>query len=68
MTTRRDFIKSAALASAGVAVGSNAFSASSYRRILGANDRVRVGIIGFFRSFSQLFGAQFFRTFEGTEF
>ncbi|WP_221391152.1 Gfo/Idh/MocA family oxidoreductase [Dyadobacter sp. NIV53] len=47
MTTRRDFIKSAALASAGVAVGSNAFSASSYRRIVGANDRVRVGIIGF---------------------
>lgn len=47
MTTRRDFIKNAALASAGVAVGSNAFSASSYRRIVGANDRVRVGIIGF---------------------
>ena len=47
MTTRRDFIKSAALASAGVAVGSSAFSASSYRRIIGANERVRVGVIGF---------------------
>ncbi|WP_025762157.1 Gfo/Idh/MocA family oxidoreductase [Dyadobacter tibetensis] len=47
MSNRRDFIKSAALATAGVALGSNAFSASSYRRILGANDRVRVGIIGF---------------------
>ncbi|REA63711.1 gfo/Idh/MocA family oxidoreductase [Dyadobacter luteus] len=47
MTTRRDFIKNAALASAGVAIGTSAFSASSYRRILGANDRVRVGIIGF---------------------
>jgi predicted dehydrogenase len=47
MTTRRDFIKSAALASAGVAVSANAFSASSYKRIIGANDRVRVGIIGF---------------------
>jgi len=47
MTTRRDFIKSAALASAGVAVGANAFSAASYNRIIGANDKVRVGIIGF---------------------
>jgi predicted dehydrogenase len=47
MTTRRDFIKSAALASAGVVVSANAFSASSYKRIIGANDRVRVGIIGF---------------------
>ena len=47
MTTRRDFIKSAALASAGVAISANSVSASSYRRILGANDRVRVGIIGF---------------------
>jgi len=47
MTTRRDFIKSAALATAGVAVGTSGVSAASYRRILGANDRVRVGIIGF---------------------
>lgn len=47
MTNRRDFLKNAALASAGVAVGANAFSAASYRRIVGANDRVRVGIIGF---------------------
>ncbi|WP_149244426.1 Gfo/Idh/MocA family protein [Dyadobacter sp. 32] len=47
MTTRRDFIKSAALASAGVAVSANSFSAASYKRIIGANDLVRVGIIGF---------------------
>ncbi|MCF2444969.1 Gfo/Idh/MocA family oxidoreductase [Dyadobacter sp. CY345] len=47
MTSRRDFIKKAALASAGVAVSVNSVNASSYRRILGANDRVRVGIIGF---------------------
>lgn len=47
MTSRRDFIKKAALASAGVAISANAVNASSYRRILGANDRVRVGIIGF---------------------
>ncbi|WP_247231531.1 Gfo/Idh/MocA family protein [Telluribacter sp. SYSU D00476] len=47
MTSRRDFIKKTALASAGIAVSANAVSAASYRRILGANDRVRVGIIGF---------------------
>ena len=43
-TTRRNFIKKSTLASAGVAVG---FSAKSYNRILGANDRVQVGIVGF---------------------
>jgi predicted dehydrogenase len=47
MTNRRDFIKKTALASAGLALGTQAVSAASYRRILGANDRVRVGIIGF---------------------
>jgi predicted dehydrogenase len=42
--TRRDFIKKVSLSTAGLAVG---FSASSYGKILGANDRVRVGIVGF---------------------
>lgn len=44
-TTRRGFIKTAALTSAGLAtIG---FSAKSYGRIMGANDRVRVGVVGF---------------------
>jgi predicted dehydrogenase len=47
MTTRRHFIKKAALAGAGVYLGSAALSARSYGRILGANDRVNVGVIGF---------------------
>lgn len=42
MENRRDFIKKSALAGLGMS-----FSAGSYARILGANDRVRVGIIGF---------------------
>jgi predicted dehydrogenase len=42
--SRRDFIKKAALGTAGLAVSMNA---SSYAKIIGANDRVRVGIIGF---------------------
>lgn len=43
---RRQFIQTAAMSAAGVAVGSS-LTASSYARILGANDRVRVGVIGF---------------------
>src|ERR1700710_1176846 len=45
--SRRDFIKQTTLTSAGAFLGANAFSTSSYRRILGANDRVRVGVVGF---------------------
>jgi predicted dehydrogenase len=41
--TRRDFIKQSSLA----ALGAMAFSAKSYANIIGANDRVRVGIVGF---------------------
>jgi predicted dehydrogenase len=40
---RRDFAKNAALAG----LGSLAFSAKSYARIIGSNDRVRVGCVGF---------------------
>src|SRR5262245_34935304 len=42
--SRRDFMKSATLGPAGVMIAS---TASSYTRILGANDRVRVGIVGY---------------------
>lgn len=42
--TRRDFIKTAAAGTASMALGTYA---ASYSRILGANDRVRVGIVGF---------------------
>ncbi len=46
-TSRRDFIKDSAKASAGIYVGAMGFSAKSYARIPGANDRVRVGVVGF---------------------
>jgi predicted dehydrogenase len=45
--SRRDFIKKTAITTAGVYMGANAFSAQSYRRIIGSNDRVRVGVVGF---------------------
>src|SRR5258706_3786075 len=42
--SRRDFMKTATLGAAGVMIASRA---SSYAHILGANDRVRVGIVGY---------------------
>jgi predicted dehydrogenase len=44
---RRDFLKQTAITSTGLILGANAFSAASYNRIIGANDRVRVGVVGF---------------------
>ena len=45
--SRRNFIRHTGITSAGVFIGANAFSAKSYRSIMGANDRVRVGVVGF---------------------
>jgi predicted dehydrogenase len=45
--SRREFIRQAALAAAGTYIGTMGMSAKSYGRILGANDRVRVGVVGF---------------------
>jgi predicted dehydrogenase len=42
MTSRREFIQKAALGTAGLTLG-----AKSYSRIIGSNDRVRVGIVGY---------------------
>jgi predicted dehydrogenase len=48
MTSRRNFIKNSALGSAALVVGNSAMgmAASSYRRIIGANDRLNVAIAG----------------------
>jgi len=45
--SRREFIKKTAITGAGVYFGASAFSANSYNKIIGANDRVRVGVVGF---------------------
>lgn len=47
MASRRDFIRQSTQASAAVYAASLGLNASSYRRIIGANDRVRVGVVGF---------------------
>jgi predicted dehydrogenase len=45
--SRRTFIKESTLAASGVLIAQQGFTASSYRRIKGANDRIRVGVVGF---------------------
>ncbi|MFI5192827.1 MAG: Gfo/Idh/MocA family protein [Chitinophagales bacterium] len=45
--SRRAFVKQASLAGTGILVSKIAWTASSYKRIIGANDRVRVGVVGF---------------------
>ena len=45
--SRRNFIKKTAMAATGTYLGALGFSAKSYGNIIGANDRVRVGVVGY---------------------
>ncbi|HTB25641.1 MAG TPA: Gfo/Idh/MocA family oxidoreductase [Puia sp.] len=45
--SRRAFIKKSALAGTGILVAKSGWTVSSYKRIMGSNDRVRVGVVGF---------------------
>jgi predicted dehydrogenase len=45
--SRRDFIKNASLAGTGMLFINKGWTAQSYKKIMGANDRVRVGVVGF---------------------
>ena len=47
MSSRRDFIKQSSKVAAGVYLGTLGITAKSYARIMGANDRVRVGVVGY---------------------
>lgn len=53
MPDRRLFIKNSIKATAGVYVANLGFSAKSYANIIGSNDRVRVGVVGFSDRFRQ---------------
>ena len=44
---RREFLKKAGYAAAGIVIGGQGLSASSYARIKGANDRVNVAVVGY---------------------
>ncbi|MFW5657178.1 MAG: Gfo/Idh/MocA family protein [Bacteroidota bacterium] len=45
--SRRNFLKKSAISAAGITIGGMGMTAKSYGRILGANERVHVGIVGF---------------------
>ncbi len=45
-TSRRAFLSQTGMVAAGLTLGAKSVSAKSYSRILGANDKVRVGFIG----------------------
>jgi predicted dehydrogenase len=45
-TNRREFIKTTAIGTAGLTIGGMGFSAKSYAAIIGANERINVGVIG----------------------
>ncbi|NPA37263.1 MAG: Gfo/Idh/MocA family oxidoreductase [Chlorobi bacterium] len=49
--TRRDFIKKSAMGAAGITIGAMGFPAKSYARIIGANDRMNVALIGLGRRY-----------------
>ncbi|HEY1115061.1 MAG TPA: Gfo/Idh/MocA family oxidoreductase [Chitinophagaceae bacterium] len=53
MSTRRDFISKSSKAAAGVYLGTLGLSAKSYGRILGANDRIQIGVVGYSDRFRQ---------------
>jgi predicted dehydrogenase len=53
MASRRKFLQQTALAATGTYLGALGFSAKSYGNILGANDRIRMGAIGFSDRFRQ---------------
>lgn len=47
MKSRREFLKQSLLSGAGITISAMGLPASSYARIMGANDRVNVGLVGF---------------------
>ncbi len=53
-STRREFILNTGIVTAGLTLGASSLSAASYKRIIGANDKVNMGFIGIGNRGSQL--------------
>jgi len=47
--SRRDFLKKTGAVATGIALGGTSISAKSYRRIIGANERLNLAVIGCYR-------------------
>ncbi|MDX9882754.1 MAG: Gfo/Idh/MocA family oxidoreductase [Prolixibacteraceae bacterium] len=59
--TRRDFIRKTAIGTMGLAIGGMGMPARSYGNIMGANDKVKVGILGFSGRFRGSLGPAFLK-------
>jgi len=66
--TRRSFIRTSAIGAAGITIGGIGMSSKSYGRIIGANDRVRVGILGFSNRFRSSLSKSFLKYAEEMNF
>src|SRR3990170_284729 len=66
--SRREFIKKTAFVAAGSYLGALGFSAKSYGNILGSNDRVRVGVVGFSDRFKHSLLPGFLDSFKDLNF
>ncbi len=60
-TTRRNFVKRTASSSLGLIIGGTGMAAKSYGNILGSNDKIRVGIVGFSDRFKHSLGPAFLK-------
>ncbi len=66
--SRRSFIKTTAAGSAGLIIGGMGMPAKSYANIMGSNDRIRVGVLGFSGRFRGGIGLAFSKYAEQMNF
>ena len=66
--TRRSFVKSTAAGSAGLVIGGIGMSAKSYGKIIGANEKVQVAILGFSNRFKSSLGPSFLKSADALNF
>ncbi len=60
-TSRRSFLKTSAVGATGLVIGGMGMWAKSYGNILGANNKIRVGILGFSDRFRHSLGPAFLK-------
>src|SRR6201996_4430263 len=66
--SRRDFIQKSTMAAMATYMGTLGLSAKSYRNIIGANDRVRVGVVGFSDRFKDAHLPSFLKSYKELNF
>ncbi|MBN1387092.1 MAG: Gfo/Idh/MocA family oxidoreductase [Bacteroidales bacterium] len=59
--SRRSFLKKTSIGATGLVIGGLGFSAKSYGNIIGSNDKIRVGILGFSNRFRDSLGKAFLK-------